>query len=99
MDAHHAIDQAARDSYGRLVAFLAARSRDVASGEDALADAFVAQNVVYAVRSEAELVELFENGGFRIESLAFRSIAGAKLLSGPTQGAGSICVQLVAVRR
>jgi predicted RNA polymerase sigma factor len=42
MDAHHAIDQAARDSYGRLVAFLAARSRDVASAEDALADAFVA---------------------------------------------------------
>jgi predicted RNA polymerase sigma factor len=42
MDAHDAIDRAARDSYGRLVAFLAARSRDVASAEDALADAFVA---------------------------------------------------------
>jgi len=35
------VEQAARDSYSRLVAFLAARSRDVAASEDALADAFV----------------------------------------------------------
>lgn len=40
MDALRAIEQAARDSYGRLLAFLAARSRDVAAAEDALADAF-----------------------------------------------------------
>ncbi|TLY51105.1 MAG: RNA polymerase subunit sigma-70 [Gammaproteobacteria bacterium] len=39
-DAHRTIERAARDSYGRLVAFLAARSRDVAAAEDALADAF-----------------------------------------------------------
>lgn len=32
----------ARSSYGKLVAFLAARTRDVASAEDALSDAFVA---------------------------------------------------------
>ena len=32
----------ARQSYGRLVAFLAARTRDVAGAEDALADAFAA---------------------------------------------------------
>ena len=32
----------ARQSYGRLVAFLAARTRDVAGSEDALADAFAA---------------------------------------------------------
>jgi predicted RNA polymerase sigma factor len=38
--AHRAIEQAARDSYGRLLAFLAARSRDVAAAEDALADGF-----------------------------------------------------------
>jgi len=35
-----AAEQAARRSYGRLVAFLSARSRDVAGAEDALADAF-----------------------------------------------------------
>jgi RNA polymerase sigma-70 factor (ECF subfamily) len=36
---HRAIEQAVRDSYGRLLAFLAARSRDVAGAEDALAEA------------------------------------------------------------
>jgi predicted RNA polymerase sigma factor len=35
-----AVEQAARHSYGRLVAFLAARSGDVAAAQDALADAF-----------------------------------------------------------
>lgn len=35
-----AVEQAARNSYGRLLAFLAARSRDVAAAEDALAEAF-----------------------------------------------------------
>lgn len=37
--AHRAIEQAVRDPYGRLLAFLAARSRDVAGAEDALAEA------------------------------------------------------------
>src|SRR3954447_24932172 len=32
----------ARQSYGKLVAFLAARTRDVAGAEDALSDAFAA---------------------------------------------------------
>jgi RNA polymerase sigma-70 factor (ECF subfamily) len=38
--ARRAVEHAARESYGRLLAFLAARSRDVAAAEDALADAF-----------------------------------------------------------
>lgn len=42
MEARRKVEQAARDSYGRLIAFLAARSRDVAAAEDALADAFQA---------------------------------------------------------
>ena len=37
-----AAELAARASYGRLVAYLAARSRDVARAEDALGDAFLA---------------------------------------------------------
>jgi predicted RNA polymerase sigma factor len=41
-DAHRAAELAARASYGRLVAYLARRSRDVAAAEDALGDAFVA---------------------------------------------------------
>jgi len=39
-DVSGAIERAARDSYGRLVAYLSARSRDVAAAEDALAEAF-----------------------------------------------------------
>lgn len=39
MDAYEAVEEAARNSYGRLVAFLAARSRNVAAAEDALGDA------------------------------------------------------------
>jgi RNA polymerase sigma-70 factor (ECF subfamily) len=38
--AFRAAEHAARESYGRLVAFLAARTRDVAGAEDALAEAF-----------------------------------------------------------
>ncbi len=39
-EAHRAAESAARKSYGKLVAYLAARTRDLASAEDALADAF-----------------------------------------------------------
>lgn len=40
MDARQAAEAAARQGYGRLVAYLSARSRDVAGAEDALGDAF-----------------------------------------------------------
>ncbi|MCQ8876042.1 RNA polymerase sigma factor [Mesorhizobium sp. LMG17149] len=40
--ARAAAETAARQSYGKLVAWLAARTRDVAGAEDALADAFAA---------------------------------------------------------
>jgi predicted RNA polymerase sigma factor len=39
-DIQIAIERAARDSWGRLVAFLSVRTRDVAAAEDALGDAF-----------------------------------------------------------
>ena len=39
-DARKTADAVARRSYGKLVAFLAARTRDVAAAEDALAEAF-----------------------------------------------------------
>jgi RNA polymerase sigma-70 factor (ECF subfamily) len=39
-DARAAAEDVARRSYGKLVAFLAARTRDVAAAEDALAEAF-----------------------------------------------------------
>jgi RNA polymerase sigma-70 factor (ECF subfamily) len=40
--AQHAVEQAARHSYGKLVAFLAARTGDVAGAEDSLSEAFAA---------------------------------------------------------
>lgn len=40
-DTHRQIERVARESYGRLVAYLSARTRDVASAEDALSDALV----------------------------------------------------------
>ena len=40
--AHQTAEAVARQSYGKLVAFLAARMRDVAGAEDALSDAFAA---------------------------------------------------------
>ncbi len=40
--ADKAADTAARDAYGRLLAILAARSRDIAASEDALSEAFLA---------------------------------------------------------
>ena len=39
-EAARAAEHIARESYGRLVAFLAARTRDVAGAEEALAEAF-----------------------------------------------------------
>jgi len=41
-DVHDAVEAVARRSYGKLVAFLAARTRDVAAAEDALSEAFAA---------------------------------------------------------
>lgn len=41
-EAHQAVEDTARASYGRLVAFLASLTGDLATAEDALSDAFVA---------------------------------------------------------
>lgn len=41
-EAGRVAEAVARESYGRLVAFLASRTRDVAGAEDALAEAFAA---------------------------------------------------------
>lgn len=41
-DTHRAIERVARESYGRLVAYLSSHTHDVASAEDALSDALLA---------------------------------------------------------
>jgi predicted RNA polymerase sigma factor len=48
--AHATAEAAARRSYGKLVALLAMRTRDVAAAEDALADAFAAALADWPVR-------------------------------------------------
>lgn len=47
MDEARFAERVARESYGRLLALLAARTRDVAAAEDALADAFAAALVAW----------------------------------------------------
>jgi predicted RNA polymerase sigma factor len=41
-DIHRTIERVARESYGRLVAYLSSHTRDVASAEDAFSNALVA---------------------------------------------------------
>ncbi|MEO8359493.1 MAG: DUF6596 domain-containing protein [Vicinamibacteria bacterium] len=49
-DARAVAERVARTSYGRLVAFLAFRTRDVASAEDALSEAFAAALTTWPVQ-------------------------------------------------
>ncbi|MGH9758643.1 MAG: RNA polymerase sigma factor [Candidatus Acidiferrales bacterium] len=46
-DTHRTIERVARESYGRLVAYLSSHTRDVASAEDALSNALVAALLVW----------------------------------------------------
>ena len=48
--ARAAAERVARESYGRLVAFLAARTRDVSAAEDALSEAFAAALETWPLR-------------------------------------------------
>lgn len=50
MDARSEAEKAARQAYGRLVAYLAARTRDIAAAEEALAAAFLRALEVWPVR-------------------------------------------------
>jgi predicted RNA polymerase sigma factor len=46
-DTHRTVERVARESYGRLVAYLSSHTRDVASAEDALSNALVAALTVW----------------------------------------------------
>ena len=46
-DVHGTIERVARESYGRLVAYLSSHTRDVAGAEDALGDALIAALTVW----------------------------------------------------
>ena len=47
-EVHRAIEVVARESYGRLIAYLSARTRDVAAAEDALSEALLAALTTWA---------------------------------------------------
>lgn len=49
-DGRAAAERTARDSYGRLVAWLAARSGDIAGAEDALGDAFASALATWPIK-------------------------------------------------
>ena len=70
---HEAIEAIARNSYGRLIAFLASRSGDVAAAEDALSEAFVAALEVAVLRA----VNGCGSGTMTVSSLSL-TIAGFK---------------------
>jgi RNA polymerase sigma-70 factor (ECF subfamily) len=55
--AYRAAERAARRSYGKLVAYLAARTGDVAAAEDALADAFAAALATWPARGVPQAPE------------------------------------------
>jgi RNA polymerase sigma-70 factor, ECF subfamily len=55
--AHRAAERAARQSYGKLVAYLAARTGDVAAAEDALSDAFAAALASWPTRGVPQTPE------------------------------------------
>ncbi|MBI1186847.1 MAG: RNA polymerase subunit sigma-70 [Alphaproteobacteria bacterium] len=74
--ASRAAEAAARASYGRLVALLAARGRDIAAAEDALHDAFAAALRVWPARGVPEKPEAWLLIAARRE-LGHRARAGA----------------------
>jgi predicted RNA polymerase sigma factor len=46
-EVHGTVERVARDSYGRLVAYLSSRTRDVAGAEDALSEALIAALTIW----------------------------------------------------
>jgi RNA polymerase sigma-70 factor, ECF subfamily len=55
--AHRAAERAARQSYGKLVAYLAARTGDFATAEDALCEAFAAALASWPTRGVPQAPE------------------------------------------
>ena len=55
--ARAAVEMAVRESYGRLIAFLSARTRDVAAAEDALGEAVVAALAKWALEGVPQVPE------------------------------------------
>jgi RNA polymerase sigma-70 factor (ECF subfamily) len=90
--AQHAAERAARSAYGRLLALLASRSRDIAAAEDALADAFVAALTRWPVDGVPA------NPDAWLFTAARRTIGHARA-RGVTAAAGEAALALLAAER
>ncbi|MFC5553459.1 RNA polymerase sigma factor [Methylobacterium iners] len=96
-DARQAAEGVARASYGRLVALLSARTRDIAAAEDALAEAFRAALETWSVRGVPErpeawlLIAARRAFGHTLRHRAVRDAAAAtlSLLEAETHGEAS----------
>lgn len=83
MDARRVAELAARNSYGRLVAYLAVRSQDIATVEDALGDAFLKALSSWPQRGVPDNPEawLLVTARRRLIDMARRSQTHAKVLN------------------
>ncbi|MEL7507588.1 MAG: DUF6596 domain-containing protein [Cyanobacteria bacterium J06554_1] len=83
MEARRAADLAARNSYGRLVAYLAVRSQDITAAEDALGDAFLKALSIWPDRGVPDNPEawLLVTARRRLIDIVRRSQTHTKLLS------------------
>ncbi len=86
--ARRAAERAARSSYGRLLALLAARSRDIAAAEDALAEALASALASWPLRGVPD------NPDAWLMTAARRNLAHARA-RGATASAGSTTLTLL----
>jgi hypothetical protein len=93
----------AADLHARFLRHANARVDETGVAADvfpALIDKYVAHSAIYPLRSEQDLVALFERVGFRIDSLTLDPIdpQGPGTSPGPTLGGGVEYVKLVAAK-
>jgi RNA polymerase sigma-70 factor, ECF subfamily len=93
--AHRAAERAARQSYGKLLAYLAARTGDVATAEDALSDAFASALASWPAQGVPQAPEawLFAAARRRMIDMArrrrTREAAGDRLILSLEEAAGA----------
>jgi len=93
VDARLAAERVARQSYGRLIAILAARTRDVAAAEDALSDALAAALAVWpregvpdnpegwlVAAAKRRLVDAWRRGAVEAGARADLAVLGAEIV-------------------
>lgn len=98
MGQHDAAERVARTAYGRLVAYLAVRTRDIAAAEEALAAAFLRALETWPVkgvpeRPEAWLLTAARNqlkDGWRREAVRSEAVVTLELLMEEAAGGGAV---------